>query len=56
MNACAQMGALSLWSERITMESLLAETPDKLTRQKPSSSIANPDISPGRSSMPRNTA
>ena len=37
------MGALSLWSERITMESLLAETPDKLTRQKPSSSIANPN-------------
>lgn len=40
MNAYAQMGALSLWYERISMESLLAETPDKLTRQALSKSIA----------------
>lgn len=40
MDAYAQMGTLSLWYERITMESLLAETPDKLTRQTLSRSIA----------------
>jgi len=34
------MGALSLWYERISMESLRAETSDKLTRQTLSKSIA----------------
>ena len=40
MAAFAQMGALSLWYERISMESLLAETPNKLIRQTLSKSIA----------------
>jgi len=40
MGAYAQMGALSLWYERITLESLIAATPDKVAKQTLIKSVA----------------
>lgn len=40
MGSYAQTGALALWYERITLESLIADTPDKVARQTLTKSVS----------------